>query len=326
MSAETRVVRPYAGGTAFQRVLDKVQLRHDGRLHGAENRIEADLDGYLNGLFTLVFDPPGDEVLGAAASELDIDLVDIDLLVLVSAPRLRITEIAFRSPVDQLRTFPESIEITRPQRPKALCAPHGGADITTYFCLNRSLDPRPLRPWRLGTWLGRQEFRVRTDLSGSGFVPVKLTPGDRERFGLPEDATHYVTLEDTDPFDPEPGPTALRLHIDEELLDRLAIATSSKVGRHIQRRMFMSAIEAVVFAALEKLRENPEAITRHVDDFAGSLLHRVVSMAGGRGTDDAARRQELFRRLLRDPALFLMDVETMIGSRRELLDLLEDDT
>ena len=217
--------------------------------------------------------------------------------------------------------MPDHVPLSYPERPRALRAPHGGADLRVYFCLNKHLHPRPLSPWRKGTWLGQQEYRVRSDLSGSGFVPIRMTDDDREHLGIPKDTARFVTLDDGDPFDIDPPTDIVKLYVDGDLLDRLAVATSTPVGKHIQRQLFLDATSAIVFAAHRRFAEDPGLGTQHVDDFRGSLVHKLTEVVASKGMDSASRdqRQTEFCRLRDTPTAFLAQIEAKTGMRKDML-------
>ena len=190
-----------------------------------------------------------------------------------------------------------------------------------YFCLNKALEPRPLSPWRKGTWLGQQEYRVRSDLSGSGFVPIRMTDEDREHLGIPKDTARFATLDDGDPFDPEPANDVVKLYVDGDLLDRLAVAAATPVGKHIQRQLFVDATSAIVFAAQRRLAEDPGLRSQHVDDFRGSLVHKLTEVVAGKGVDSATQdlRQSEYRRLCDAPTTFIAQIEAKTGMRKDML-------
>lgn len=324
MSSETRVLRPYRGAEVFQRIIGAAELiAPDRRWRGGE-RVAVDLQDYLNFPFQLRVDLSDRAVLASGAEDLHLSLDEIDLLVMVNAPRLRIAEIAFREPLGDLDLIPDRVELTKPDRPAAFRAPHGGANVEVFFCLNCWKEPRPLHPWRLGTWLGREEFRVRSKHAEGGFTPLKLTDADRERLGLPKETSSFATLEDHDPFDPEGAMSALRLYVDEEVLDRLAVASTAPAGRQLQGQMFLDAVGAIVHSAMGRVRRSPDLLEHHIDEFEGSLTHRVVSMVAGKGAHAKDSRQAAYRLMFDDPVSFLARVEAEIGMRSEILALLEE--
>lgn len=320
MSSETRVVRPYVGGGEFQRMLDSCTLQCADRVvEGGEVSVTS--DEFLNHSFAVQLDDVDWSLAKPGAAALEVELEHVDLVVLVAAPRLRFVDTVLRCDLSAIETIPHRISLSHPTRPRALHAPHGGADVHIYLCLNRGLQPRPLRPFRKGTWLGRQEFRVRSDLSGSGFVPIRMTDDDRRHLGIPNETARFATLDDEDPFDVEPVGDIVKLYVDGELLDRLAVAAGTPVGKHLQRQLFLDATTAIVFAAHRRLMEDPDLGSQHVDDFRGSLVHKLTELVAGKGSDAVSRddRQREYQRLRDTPGAFLAQVEARTGVRKDML-------
>lgn len=326
LSSETRIVRPYVGGDEFQRMLDVCRLRCADRMAAGGDEVAVGLDDYLNFPFALVMEDVDWGMAEKGAEALGIDTADIDLLVLLVAPRLRFVDTIFRRDLASTDGLPRHIPVAGPERPRALRAPHGGADLRVYFCLNKTLKPRPVHPWRRGTWLGQQQFRIRSELAGAGFVPIRLTAEDRAHLGLPRDTVRFATLDDADPFDPEPGTDTVKLYVDGELLDRLAVAAGTPAGRQIQRQLFLDAAAAISFAAQRRFREEPALGDQHVDDFRGSLVHKLTELIAGKGTDSATqdRRQVEFQRLRDTPTVFIAQIEAKTGIRSDMLASLGD--
>lgn len=326
MSSETRLVRPYVGGQEFQQMLDSCILRCGDEIVEGGGEVSVSLDAYLNYPFSLRMDDIDWGLAETGASALGLSPADIDLLVLVAAPRLRFVDTIFRYALSEIEAVPGHVPLSFPERPRAFRAPHGGADVRIYFCLNKHLDPRPLSPWRKGTWLGQQEYRVRSDLSGSGFVPIRMSDDDREHLGIPSDTARFVTLDDGDPFDVDPAADIVKLYVDGALLDRLAVATGTPVGKHIQRQLFLDATSAIVFVAHRRLAQDPGLATQHVDDFRGSLVHKLTEVVASKGKDSASRdhRQIEFRRMCDSPTAFLAQVEAKTGMRKDMLDSFGD--
>lgn len=326
MSSEVRLVRPFVGADRFQRILDRCSLQSIDRSVEGGGDVSVSLDEYMNHPFGLSFEDANWEQAAAGAAELDLDLADVDLLVLAAAPRLRFVDTVFKSDLSDLSSMPAHVPVGGVERPRALRAPHGGTDLRVYLCLNRSLEPRPLSPWRRGTWLASLEFRIRSDLSGSGFVPIRMTDDDRAQLGIPGDTARFATLDDGDPFDRQPPADVVKLYVDGKLLDRLAVAANTPVGKHIQRQLFVDATSAIVFAAQRRLAEEPELRSQHVDDFSGSLVHKLTEVIAGKARDSMTRdrRQIEFRRLCDQPTSFIAQIEAKTGMRRDMLESFGD--
>ncbi len=322
MNSESRTVRPYVGGQEFQRMLDSCTLRCADQVLEAGGEVSVSLDEYLNYPFAIDLGGVDWSKIETGAKALDLDPSDIELLVLVAAPRLRIVDTVFQCTLDSADVMPNQITLSSPNGPRALRAPHGGADLRIYFSLNKALPPRLLSPWRKGTWLGKQEYRVRSDLSGSGFVPIRLTDEQREVLGIPNNTARFATLEDNDPFDPEPASDVVKLYVDGDILDRLTVAASTPVGKHIQRQLFVDATVAIVFSAHSRLAERPSLRAQHVDDFRGSLVHKLTEVLAGKGSDSETQelRQIEYRRLCDSPTMFIAQIEAKTGLRDDMLD------
>ena len=321
MSSETRLVRPYVGGQEFQKMLDSCTLRCAGEIVEGGGEVSVSLDEYLNYPFAVLLDSIDWTAAKAGAEALDLELADIDLIVLAAAPQLRFVDTIFRRELSSVDEIPDHVPLSFPERPRALRAPHGGADIRVYFCLNKTLEPRLLNPWRKGTWLGKQEYKVRSDLSGSGFVPIRMTDDDRKHFDLPKDTARFATLDDGNPFDKEPSSDVVKLYVDGDVLDRLAVAASTPVGKHIQRQLFLDAATAIVFAAHRHFMDDAGLRSQSVDDFRGSLLHKLVELVAGKGMDSVTKdaRQREFHRLRDKPTEFLAQIEAKTGMRKDML-------
>lgn len=326
MSSEVRLVRPFVGADRFQQLLSQCSLRSVDREIDGGGDVSVSLDEYLNHPFALDLDGADWSQAKQGAAELELELADIDLLVLAAAPRLRFVDTVFRASLDELGNIPQQIEVGGIERPRSLRAPHGGTDLRVYLCLNRSLPKRELLPWRRGTWLASLEFRIRSDLSGSGFVPIRMTDDDRHQLGIPADTTRFATLDDGDPFDVDPPSDIVKLYVDGELLDRLAVAANTPVGKHVQRQLFVDATSAIVFAAHRRLADEPSLRSQHVDDFTGSLVHKLTEVIAGKARDAATRdaRQVEFRRLCDQPTAFVAQVEAKTGMRRDILESFGD--
>ena len=326
MSSEVRLVRPFVGAEWFQKILDCLTLRSVDRLIKGGGDVSVSLDEYLNYPFTLSFGDADWSQVSAGATELGLDPTDIDLLVLAAAPRLRFVDTVFRTDLGDLSNMPDEVAIGSADRPRSMNAPHGGTDLRIYLCLNRSLEPHALSPWRKGTWLASQEFRIRSGLSGDGFVPIRMTADDRKQLGVPDDVARFATLDDGDPFDREPPDDIIKMYVDGELLDRLAVAAATPVGKHIQRQLFVDATSAIVFAAQGRLSEEPTLRSQHVDDFNGSLIHKLTEVIAGKATDSSTRelRQAEFLRLCDQPTSFIAQIEAKTGMRRDMLDSFGD--
>lgn len=332
MSSETRTIRPYQGVDHFQAVLDHAFLRVGERELDGGSRASLTLDEFLNYPIALVMAGDSDDLhdignrVAEGLGDLALTTSDVEFVVLASSPRLKMVDVVYAQRLDEIDGLPSSVTFPRP-RPRSMQGPFGGCDVRVYFCLAREFSPRPLRPWRKGTWLGKQEYLLRTDAGSVGFMPVKLTDERRIELGLDPNVTKYAAVDpETSVFDPDVPADAVLVYIDEGLLDRLSVAAHSSIGKQLQRQLFLDAAWAIAARVRTELRDEPGREDASVDDFAGSLVHGLVGMSGGRGSSSEAvrARNDRYRELIDDPAKFLSNLEARLASRRDVLDLFED--
>ena len=259
MSSETRTIRPYRGVDHFQGVLDRAQLYVGDRPVDGGSRVSLTVDEYLN--YPISLRLAADEHdrhenegrIADGLGDLALATSDVELVVLTSAPRLKMVDVVFANRLDELEEVPGVVTFPR-ERPRALRGPIGGCDIRVYFCLARQFPPRALHPWRKGTWLGRQEFQLRTDLGGVGFTPVRLTDELRGELGLDPQTTKYALVDpEVSVFDADVPADAVSVYIDEGLLDRLAVVAHSPIGKQLQRQLFLDAVWAIAMKALAEI-------------------------------------------------------------------------
>lgn len=331
MSSETRTIRPYQGVENFQGVLDGCKLHIGERVIDGGSRVSLTLDQFQNELYRLVLADDEHDLhevrsrIAEGLGDLALSTSDVELLVLATAPRLKMVDVVFAERLDALPAIPSVIPFN--DRPRALHAPNGGCDLRVFFCLARDLPPQPLHPYRKGTWLGKQEYVLRSELGGVGFMPVRLTDELRTELELDSDTTRFASIDgDQSVFSSEVPPDAVKLYVDDTLLDRLAVAAHSPMGKQMQRQMFLDAAWAITIKAISQLSAGEVSEHADVDEFSGSLVHGLVEMVGGRGTSDEAvrSRNDYYRSMVQDPAKFLANLEAKMASPRDVAEIFED--
>lgn len=176
MSSETRLVRPYVGGEEFQKMLDSCTLRCADEVVEGGGEVSVNLDEYLNYPFALLMEDIDWALAEAGATVLELEPGDIDLLVLVAAPRLRFVDTIFRRDLSEVGSMPDHVPLSYPERPRALRAPHGGADLRVYFCLNKHLNPLSAQPLAEGYMAGTTGVP-----SPLGPLRIRLRPDSDDR-------------------------------------------------------------------------------------------------------------------------------------------------
>jgi hypothetical protein len=319
--SELHEIRPYAGVDDIQDALCVVKLEFGDAL--IENRGRSTVSGraYLRERVGLRIGETQEDSklfvkhLKATVEQADLDPAQCELVVLASTSRLKISDIVWRSRISELNDLGPLIKIAvGEERPRALQTPFGTFSINVYVVLAEQTAPRPLRPWRKGTWLAKAEFVVTTGLAEISFSPIPLDAETRERLALPPASVRYVLV--TEPLNPDPPWDALQLFVDAELLSSLAENPHTVGARAFQRQLFVDAMTALVYKASSQLNTHHEPID--LEDLEGSLLWNVLRRTVGAAPDGLVSRDErnamnlLLHTLSDEPAKVAAVVETSI--------------
>ncbi|MCY4638118.1 MAG: hypothetical protein OXG04_27100 [Acidobacteria bacterium] len=311
MSSETRRVRPFAIPRTLADVLSKAVLRFGSDTCEAGGRVTI-LDPELHVRKRAeIHWTPDDESFGGFRKTLaegaaadGFDRSALALLVIAATPYLKITNVVHQASCENLDSMARVVALTEPDRPEALCAPHHGATVDIFLVLSRGLDRRSLRPWRRGTWLARETFRIATEQSQRLFHPKPLDDETRMQFGLPRKTMRYVRMDDVDPLESY-DVRALDLYVDRELLDNLSARSRAPVSQAIQLQFAHDVIAAIVHAAAAR---ESELKGRTWTDLGDSLLARVLRIAAKAG----ASQEQLLREVTTDPAKVIAHAEAAL--------------
>ena len=322
MSSEKRVVRPYVGVDAFQDMLGSFRLRI-----GPEALEPGDHRTVTSSSFTgdpvRLIPAPGDHLDRLrsesvdAVRQLGLALSDVDLVVLASTPYLRLLDVVHRVSLDDPAAIPADLVLDADST-LALRTPSGGVDIEVCFVVNAHQPPKPLHPWRKGTWLGRIRFELRTELGELGFTPQPLTADRRAQFALPDATVRFVQVS-WDDLVGEDMSEAVDLYVDETLLTLVNSSPHSPGALAFQRQLFVDVMAAIV-------REAGRADIAEWDlaDIDDTVLGRVVAVAAGPGPksepseEKRARMEHAFHLLKEKPEVFLARLEAAAAPRNDL--------
>ena len=239
---------------------------------------------------------------GVATGGLDRSV--LALLVTAATPYLKITNIVHQASCANLDTMARVVALTERDRPEAFCAPHHGATVDIFLLLTRALERVPLRPWRRGTWLARETFKIITEQSQRLFHPKPLDDELRKQLDLPRKTMRYVRMDDVDPLEPyDVG--ALDLYVDRELLDDLSARPRSPVSQAMQLQLAQDVIAAIVHAAAAR---ESDLKGRTWTDLGDSLLAKVLRIAARAG----APHEQLLREVTADPAKVIAHAEAAL--------------
>ena len=324
-----RTVRPFtlsAPSAPLPKVLRNVVLRFGGDRCPAGGRItifDPELHPSKRAERAEIHWAPDDQsfrafrkTLAEAAAGEDFDLSALALVVVAATPYLKITNLAHHVSCADLDSLERVAVLTEPERPDALCAPHHGARVEVFLLLARALEPRPLRPWRRGTWLARETFTIATEQSQRLFHPKPLDDETRKKLGLPSKTMRYVQL-DVDPLESyDDG--AIDLYVDRDLLDDLSARARSPVSQAMQLQLAHDVIAAIVHAASARESDLQGRTWRDFDD---SLLARVLRIAARAG----ASHEQLLRDVTADPAKVIAYAEAAIDMLARTREAVRDD-
>lgn len=333
MSSEERIIRPYQGVDRIGRVLADsfVQMTPQHRIEpDSTKRIVASEYVAFPVQLWLAADEAGmaglvDE-LALGLDEAGLAAVHVEVVVVLSTPRLKLAEIVWRKRADELAGESPHIDIAGDPRRAPLRTPFGGCRIDVYVLLSKHLPEAPLRPWRKGTWLARARFEIKTDLGDVGFTPLPLTKEDREHFGLPATTIRHAVVED--PFAEASGADTVKLYVDEELLSQLALQPSLASAKAFQRQLFVDAMGALIHTA-SRHSEIGEMTWGDVEPTVlGRLLERL---AGPKSDKTAVEHRQRCEALLKDvedqPELVVGWVEAVVPDLRSgLVELLRGES
>lgn len=326
MSRETRQIRPFDVPKSLEGLLRGARL-HIGSLtieSGTGVRSFPDPETYGSQRVTLEWSEQGAlesfrETIHGGAQELDILLSDLSLVVAATSGYLGKTEVLYREVLSDQTPRSHIVDLASgDERAVALrVLGHKANRVAAYLLLTRELDRIALRPWRLGTWLARCEFRIAVDLPADLFRPEPLTEKERQRLGLPPGTVRYVDWDSYDPaapFDPDVPP---RMYVDEEVLTAVSEAGGAPLGRMMQRQL----IADFMCSLFREVREKPDG-WRHREwgTLEDSLLGRVVRYLEGGAS---ASQEDCDRRLQQiagdDPGRQAAWVETRLDVRAQIL-------
>ena len=252
MSSETRTVRPFAISRSLANVLSKAVLRFGSDTCEAGGRVTIfDPELHVRKRAELHWTPDDEsfaafrETLAEGAAADGYERSALALLVIAATPYLKIANVVHQSSCASLDTMSRVVALTEPDRPEALCAPHHGATVDIFVLLARALEPRPLRPWRRGTWLARERFTIATEQAQRLFHPKPLDDETRKQLGLPRKTMRYVRMDDVDPLESNDA-GALDFYVDRELLDDLSARSRSPVSQAMQLQLAHDVVAAIV--------------------------------------------------------------------------------
>ena len=294
MSRETRTIRPFVGVDLLAGCLNQT-LVHFGQESCTPDStlvVDAKPHEYLLRPATLALASDDASFAQLAKDLLDgsteatIPLDALSLTVIASTPFLKTAELVFQRSLAALDSMARTVVLTEPERPAPFSAPFSGFVVDVYLMLSRTLNPRPLRPHRMGTWIARNRFTVETTLAPAILPPTPLTDELRKQLDLPAKAIRFIDFGDHDLFESYHEQIEPTFYVDDQLLAQLNVRRSSASSKALQMQLAGDFVSAVI----RKAAREPEKLKSvSYGDLRASLLGSVIRLAAGPGATDDHR-------------------------------------
>lgn len=333
MTSETRVLRPFDQVNALEDFFSDITLVVGDEIVGPDGRVTLDEDRYRHVPVAVGLPHEGTALTDALIS-IDEGLAGIDLdadgvlfVVNLYSGFLKISEYVFQCALSELAPPGGVISLTGDgPRPAALRAAHSGCRVEVAAVLANERTPRPLRPWRRGTWLARSRFTLSCDVDFSGFTARPMDQDQKAALGLPDSATRYVVIPDgIDPLSGDVSPDLIELWVDADLLATMSARPKAAVAAALQCQLFCDVFAVVTAAA----RARPEFEDTPWAQLSESLLGKLIRGIVGRNKKEseaanAARCERLLNLLKDDHGRFMAYVEDIAGTTSAFTNALGD--
>jgi hypothetical protein len=317
MSSETRTIRPFVGIDALASVLDEAALYVGQESCSANQSLVVDLAPHELLLRPVSIEWATDEQglegfrkrFADAADTASLPLNALSIVVVASSPFLKIAEIVFDQRMTDLATLPRLVDLTGDRRSDALATPFNGFAVDAYVILAKDVRPKPLRPYRRGTWIAWSHFRVETSNAPALLPPTPLTDEVRERFRLGAKTIRFFYFGDHNVLEPYADQERPVFYIDDKLLAQLSARRKSPASKAFQLQLAQDFTTAV----LRRASVDRALGEVSYDDVRTSLLGSVVRVAAGPGATDEDRTRLLGQ--VRD------DLEYVIARAEHFIDV-----
>ena len=205
---------------------------------------------------------------------------------------------------------------SRNDRPRSVCFPSRQLRIEAYCRLSETIDKRPLRPFRAGTWLAKTVYKLSTDQDFTGFEPKKLDDAARREFGLEDSMVQRYMDVAADPTDPVSSQEDFGLYVDEELLQHLLDNSRTSMTSVLQRLLGMDIARALIYRAASALKEEKKSL----DDIQNSVFDKILDAFSRdeKGKVQREDKERLFDNVRTRPELFVAIVEDRLVQNTRL--------
>lgn len=293
MSKETRTIRPVSGLGTLPAVLEATKLRFGSEtcLAGDGITVEVPPHEFLRRPVSVEWTSDAESFgqfkarLEERAQGAGFTPRDLALVVVASTPYLKIASVLYHCGIDELDEIPRVTDLCGGERPTVFRAPFSGFTVDVYVLLRNELEARPLRPYRLGTWVAHASFRVGSSGAPAVLPPSPLTDEVRSRLGLPAKTIRYVDFGDHDVLQSYAQQERPVFYVDEKLLAQLNARRTAPGSKALQLQLAHDFVSSV----LRRAAASEELKGLGYEDLRHSLVGSALRVAAG----PAAAEQEL---------------------------------
>ena len=322
MSREERASRPYSGLRPSQQAFEHTVLQiGSDEVVANKGSVRVTEREFLNEPFAIRFGDDEEsknqmaEELTVAADCHGIDSDDLEIMVVAFSSYWKLTEKVLSLSLEEFSDLddPKVTIATRRDRPRVLGFPSRQLRVEACCCLTRTIEKKPLRPHRRGTWLTKTTHKVGTGQDFAGFEPKRLDSAARERLQIPEyDLTQRYMDVLADPTDPATVEEDFGLYVDADLLNQLLDSSRTPGTSLIQRVLGMDIARAFIYRAAEAIKEGDKSLT----DVQGSVFDMVLDAFSkdDNGVVSQDSKEKLFGNVRARPEIFVALVENTLGS------------
>ena len=330
MASEHRASRPYKGLRKCQQAFQEAVLRVGKRevAHGGARRVSS--AEFLNERFQISFGED-DEAFATLVSELkaaanthEISTDDLEIVVIASSTYWKVAEKLFSASLDEFAA-PDNRTVTlagRHERARSFNLSSKTLRIEAGCLLTKTIEKRPLRPFRKGTWLTKVHFSVNTGQDFDGFEPKPLNAPARSRLGIDDyqETQRFMDVE-ADPTDPETTDEDFGLYVDELTLKALEGNPRTLGTSLVQRILGMDMARAIIYRASEAIEDDKKSL----GDIKNSVFDKVLDAfcQDDKGVVDENVKEKLFASVKTTPEIFVACVEDTLeaGFGQDIRDL-----
>ena len=260
----------------------------------------------------------------SSATSAKIPLNALEIVVITEDAFLKERDIVTRQ---TLADSPSNVVVKTvgARRERSLQNSREGVRLTAAIILSRPLDLLPGRPHRLGTKVAGIEFRIRPLPSSGGINPIPLSKETRERHGLTRTTQSFVELND-DLLQADDISTAVRVHIDEELLNALSRRRSGPETEVVQTNLAVTALQQIVFGLSRELNMNTEFDWNETPAPILEFLHSKLQELSRQGPHKTKISREEMIKLIRDNPNTVASLVSGLGNLTRISRLLVSGT